>query len=33
MVTGIAKRIWPDKLSKIEVNADYIIDDVSELLP
>lgn len=33
MVTGIAKRIWPDKLSKIEENADYIIGEVSELLP
>jgi putative hydrolase of the HAD superfamily len=32
MVTGIAKKLWPAKLPIIEMHADYIIEQVSELV-
>lgn len=32
MVTGIAKKLWPEKLPAIEKHADYIIESVSELI-
>lgn len=32
MVTGIAKNIWPEKLPKIALNADYVIERVTELV-
>ncbi len=33
MVTGIVKRLWPEKLVQIETHADYVIESVSELVP
>jgi putative hydrolase of the HAD superfamily len=32
MVTGIVKHLWPERLPAIQKNADYVIEDISELL-
>lgn len=32
MVTGIAKKLWPEKLQQIEKYADYVVESVSELV-
>lgn len=33
MITGIAERIWPEKLTAIKAHADYIINEVAEMIP
>ena len=32
MVTGIVKHLWPERLSGIQKDADFVIEDISELL-
>jgi putative hydrolase of the HAD superfamily len=33
MITGIIKEIWPDKIDERKTNADFVIENLGELLP
>ncbi|MDD2890611.1 MAG: HAD family hydrolase [bacterium] len=32
MITGIMKELWPDRIDSIKVNADYVIENINELV-
>jgi putative hydrolase of the HAD superfamily len=32
MITGLIKEIWPDKIEAIKTYADYVIENIDELI-
>ena len=32
MITGIVKKLWPDTIERKKIHADFVIENLSELL-